>query len=211
MVALLVVAAAREASPHVAAPGYPVERPTLEIASFVGVGGGGRPVGGEARAFFDLRLGYDVTLPVARDGDVRVGPFLELGSATFASFAVVGGLEAFLGGTPRPLRMFYYAGEGTLSVRLGAGWGFWSDLPQTSSSPIASVSVAYGYRAPFSLREPSEQMAATPGHRESARYMTGARLYTNATFGLRAAGIWQVSGGIEFEPVGAVRYLFGLY
>ena len=190
---------------------YPVERPTLEISSWLGVGGGGRPSGQEPRGLFDLRLGGDVTLPMGRQGDLRVGPFAEAGTATFASISAVGGLELFVGAVPRPLRMFYYPGEGTLVVRPGAGVGSWRDLPEATFAPVASLTVAYGYRAPFSLREVSEQVADEPRHRDAARYMVGVRLWANATVGFAASRIWQISGGIEFEPVGSFRYILGLY
>ena len=41
--------------------------------------------------------------------------------------------------------------------------------------------------------------------------MTGVRLWVNATVDLRDAPAWQLTGGIEFEPVGSFRYLLGLY
>jgi len=190
---------------------YPIERPLLEVSSWLGLGGGGIPMGPGARGLFDLRLGVDVTFAVGREGDLRLGPFTEVGTATFASLSAVGGVELFLGATPRPLRMFYYAGEGTLAVRLGAGLSRWSDLPDVTSAPVASLTVAYGYRCPFSLREWSEEWADEPGRRQTARYMIGVRLWVNTTVGIPTNRVWQLSGGIEFEPIGTFRYLFGLY
>lgn len=198
------------ASAHVPPPQFPVERPRLEVTSWVGVGGGALGEGKAARGVFDLRLGYDVTLPLGREGDLRVGPFLEVGSATFASLGVVGGLELFLGATPRPLRMFYYDGEGTFLFRFGGGWSWWSDLPTATSTPLASVTVAYGYRCPFSLREPTQEWAEEPGQRRPARYMVGVRFWVNGQAGL-ASRVWQLTGGIELEPVGSFRYVLGLY
>lgn len=188
-----------------------VERPTLELTTWLGVGGGGRAAGQEARGVFDLRFGYDVTLPVAREGDVRIGPFAEVASATFSSISAVGGLEVFLGSVPRPLRMFFYSGEGTFLVRLGGGWSWWTDVPRKTSAPVTSLTLAYGYRCPFSLHEPAEEPAQEPGQRRSSRYMIGVRLWVNGTVGFASSRIWQVSGGIEFEPIGSFRYLLGLY
>ena len=173
----------------------------------MGIGGGASSIDGSLGGIFDLRLGFDFTASLGTSGDVRLGPFVEAGSASFASLSAVGGVELFVGAVPRTLRMFYYPGEGTLSLRLGAGWGWWRD----QSAPVASLTVAYGYRCPFSLREYSEESVDEPGQRDAARYMVGVRLWANTTIGFSNAGVWQLTGGIEFEPVGTFRYLFGLY
>ena len=192
-------------------PRYPVERPTLEVSSWLGLGAGALLLGRGAHGVFDLRFGGDVTLPITRQGDVRVGPFGEVGSANFASLTAVGGLELFLGAVPRPLHMFFYSGEGTLLVRVGGGWSGWSDLPEATMAPVASVTVAYGYRCPFSLREYADSWADAPGQHDTTRYMVGVRLWVNTTVGFAAQNVWQLTGGIEFEPVGSFRYIFGLY
>lgn len=76
--------------------------------------------------------------------------------------------------------------------------------------PVASLTLAYGYRAPFSLREPEAMEAPEDGMRAPDRCMTGARLWVRATVDLTDAPSWQVTGGVEFDPVGGFRYLFGL-
>lgn len=195
---------------HTPPPSYAAERPMLELSSWLGLGGGALSTATATRGLFDLRLGFDVTGALNDDGDLRIGPYVEVSSGTFSSFCATGGVELFLGGAPRPLRMFYYSGEGTLLVRLGAGWSWWHDVRDVVA-PVASLTVAYGYRAPFSLREYSEETSEEPGQRATTRYMVGARLWANATVGFSSSALWQVTGGIEFEPVGTVRYLFGLY
>lgn len=166
----------------------------------------------QSSGVFDLRVGGDVTFAIGRKDDLRLGPFVEVGSGTFASFQALGGVELFLGAVPRPLRMFLYPGEGVLSLRFGAGWTLRSDnLPAARSAPVAAVTVAYGYRAPFSLREPQEQTSLTPDTRPAARYMTGARLWVGAVVDIDEGTAWQLTGGVEFEPVGSFRYLLGLY
>ena len=200
------------ASAHTPPPRYPRLRPTLEVSPWVGLGGGALVVDGEGTGVFDLRLGCDETLPVDRGGDVRVGAFGEVATASFASVQAVGGLELFLGAAPRPLRMFYYPGEGAFTARLGAGW-VWRDhaVADARSSPVASLTLTWGYRAPFSLRDYRDQSEREPNQRDTLRYMTGARLWVGATVDLAGATAWQLSGGIEFEPVGSFRYLLGLY
>lgn len=190
---------------------FAVERPTLEVSSWLGLGAGAMPLGQGAHGVFDLRLGADLTLPVSGDGDLRVGNFVEVGSATFASLGVVAGLELLVGAAPRPLRMFYYSGEGTLVVRVGGGWTGWTDLPDATGAPVASLTLAYGYRCPFSLREYTDEWADRPGQHGTVRYMVGVRFWANTTVGFAAQRVWQVTGGIEFEPVGTFRYILGLY
>ena len=41
--------------------------------------------------------------------------------------------------------------------------------------------------------------------------MIGVRLWVNSVVDLRDSPSWQLTGGIEFEPVGSFRYLLGLY
>ena len=75
----------------------------------------------------------------------------------------------------------------------------------------AALTLTYGYRAPFALREPADERVPELEMRSLARYMTGVRLWVGATVDLSGLAVWQLSGGIEFEPVGSFRYLLGLY
>ncbi len=210
LVALPSVVAAHQPPPPPAR--YPRERPLLEVSPWLSLGGGALTAADTTTAVFDLRLGGDVTAPVGLNDDLRLGPFVEAATSTFASAQVVGGVELFLGAAPRPLRMFYYSGEGVLSVRAGFGWA-WREhpVPEARSAPVATLTVAYGYRAPFSLREWSSETTPEPEPRAPVRYMTGARLWVGATVDATSAAAWQLTGGIEFEPVGTFRYLFGVY
>lgn len=211
LLALALCSAAPIARAHTPPPRYPRLRPPVEATSWLCLAGGARSDGDVTRGVFDLRAGGSVTFGIGREGDHRLGPFVEASTATFASVAAVSGVEFFFGALPRPLRMFYYPGEGALSVRVGAGWTWRDALPGAASAPIASLTLAYGYRAPFSLREYSSEWSREPDTRDAARYMIGARLWVNTTVDLAAPHAWQVTGGVEFEPVGAFRYLFGLY
>lgn len=196
---------------HQPPPRFPRERPHLEVTSWVALGGGAVTQGDTARGVFDLRVGGGFTAGVSRAEDLRLGPFIELASATFATVQAVGGVELLVGAVPRPLRMFYYSGEGTLVVRAGAGYAWRGEPPGAGASPVGSLTLAYGYRCPFSLREPSAEFTDKPFERAAARYMVGVRLWVNGTVDLAAAPAWQLTGGVEFEPVGALRYLLGIY
>jgi len=211
LLTLALCAAAPIARAHTPPPRYPRLRPPVEATSWLALAGGARSDGDVTRGVFDLRAGGSVTFNIGREGDHRLGPFVEASTATFASVAAVSGVEFSFGALPRPLRMFYYPGEGALSVRVGAGWTWRDAQPGAASTPIASLTLAYGYRAPFSLREYSSEWSREPDTRDAARYMLGARLWVNTTVDLAAPHAWQVIGGVEFEPVGAFRYLFGLY
>ena len=189
-------------------------RPTSEVTSWVALGGGALSDAAytTTTALFDLRLGGDITFGIARKNNLRLGPFVEASTPTFAGFSAVGGVELFLGAVPRPLRMFLYSGEGTFLMRFGAGYALRGDrLAPAASSPVGSVTVAYGYRCPFSLQEPDHDPWTSTEPRPAARYMIGVRLYVNATVDLRDAPSWQLTGGLEFEPVGSFRYILGLY
>jgi hypothetical protein len=206
-------AAASAHQPPPPPPRYPRARPAWELSPWVGLGGGALVVDGAATGVFDLRLGGDATVALDRAGDLRLGPFVEAATATFASVQAVGGVELFVGAVPRPLRMFYYPGEGVFTARLGAGWAWRDhDAAAARSAPVAALTLTYGYRAPFSLRETRDEFTGDPEEpTRPLRYMTGARLWVGATVDVDGAAVWQLSGGIEFEPVGTFRYLLGLY
>lgn len=193
-------------------PSYPVLRPALEYTTWVALGGGALVTPNATPGFFDLRVGGDFTAALGRDGDLRLGPFAEVATSSFAGVSAVGGVELFVGAAPRSLRMFYYTGEGVFAARLGAGWSArGADLGGARGVPVASLTLAWGYRAPFSLRDWRGQTSTEHWQRAPNRYMTGVRLWVNTTVDLASGPAWQMSGGIEFEPAGSFRYLLGMY
>ncbi|MFO0627476.1 MAG: hypothetical protein U0325_17845 [Polyangiales bacterium] len=197
---------------HQPPPRYAMLRPRVDYTGWLGVGGGVWVGPTQTLGVADVQLGGDATWSLGRQGDLRLGPFVEVGTASFASVQVVTGLSLFVGAIPRPLRMFLYPGEGVFMARLGAGWVLRDEaFAPVTSAPVASLTLAYGYRAPFSLREPEAMQAPEYGMRAPDRYMTGARLWVRASVDLTDAPSWQVTGGVEFDPVGGFRYLFGLY
>jgi hypothetical protein len=158
----IALAVAARVNAHQPPQRYQRLRPSLEGSSWVGLGGGGLLGTNATRGVFDLRLGGDLTFAMGRKDDNRIGPFVEIGSASFSTLSAVGGVELFFGAMPRPLRMFYYSGEGTLLVRVGAGWTWRQELPGATSAPVASLTVAYGYRCPFSRSEPENEWSDEP-------------------------------------------------
>lgn len=138
----------------------------------------------EQATAWDLAVGAEATLPLSDGGNVRVGPWVEARGLT-----IVGGAELQLGGIPRSLDMFWYRGEGQLTVRVGG------------NATHGTAAVAYGYRAPWNLFGP---------WRGDTRYMIGVRFVATATRAHDDPRDWTAALGIEFEPIGALRYVFGV-
>lgn len=135
----------------------------------------------EQRMLWDPALGIDVTLPVPTR-TVRMGPWLEL-----RPHGVFAGGEVSIAGSD--LDMFWYEGERVYTVRAG------------SSLTHVTGAFAFGYRCPWKLWGP---------YSDATRYMIGVRLVASATRAVADPNDWSMSLGIEFEPVGALRYVGGI-
>jgi hypothetical protein len=133
---------------------------------------------------FEAALGADFMLPIPSK-HLRLGPWLELRGVT----DVIGGVELQIARSPKDLDMFWYDGEGVWSVRAGA------------NSKEATAAVAWGYRCPWVMFSDAPR---------GTRYMIGGRIVASFTRALDNPNVWSGSLGIEFEPVGAIRYLFGV-
>jgi hypothetical protein len=105
-----------------------------------------------------------------------------------SSGPVLGG-ELIFDGLPHRLDLFQYDGEGTLAIRAGGNLHH------------VTAAIAYGYLAPWNLWGPWDG---------PTRYMIGVRLVASATRSLDDPHDWSVTGGLEFEPVGSLRYLLGI-
>jgi hypothetical protein len=135
----------------------------------------------DQRQLIDAGLGADVTFPIPTKR-VRMGPWIELRPhGTFL------GAEVSVAG--KPLDMFFYEGERVLAIRGGASL---SDV---------TAAVAYGYRCPWKLWGP---------YNRSTRYMIGVRIVGSFTRSQSDPGDWYGSLGLEFEPVGSLRYVAGI-
>jgi hypothetical protein len=132
----------------------------------------------DQRQMVDAAIGADVTFPIPTSR-VRLGPWLELRPhGTF-----VGGELSIAG---KSLDMFMYDGEAVYNLRGGASASDWT------------AALAYGYRCPWKLWGP---------YNKATRYMIGARLVGSFTQSRSDPGDWNATIGLEFEPVGALRYV----
>jgi hypothetical protein len=131
--------------------------------------------------YFDAAFGADVTFPIPTS-KVRMGPWLELRPQ-----GVFGGVEVSVAG--KPLDMFWFNGERVWNAR--AGW----------STTHVTGALAYGYRCPWKLWGPFN---------DATRYMIGVRLVASGTRAVADPNDWAISLGLEFEPIGALRYIAGI-
>lgn len=176
------------------------ERPLLEWSTWVRVAFGGAPAPGEARpriigpgeaagpdyeSGWESGLGAELSLPINRAGTVRIGPWVEVRSS---SSPVAGG-ELVLAARPANLDMFWYEGEGLWMLRAGG------------NRDVVTGSLAWGYRAPWDLFHAA---------RGPSRYTIGVRVVATATRAVDDPRRWSATLGLETEPLGAIRYLFGI-
>lgn len=128
-------------------------------------------------------LGAEMTLPIPTP-NVRIGAWGELrGLDAFT------GVELQVARSPRDLDWFFYSGEGAWTVRAGA------------SGSHVTGSIAWGYRCPWTMYSPAPT---------GTRYMIGGRVVATATRAVANPNDWSMSLGIEFEPIGTIRYVFGI-
>lgn len=130
---------------------------------------------------WDAALGADVTFPLPT-AKVRMGPWVELRRK-----GVFAGGELNIAGDD--IDMFWYRGERVWSIRAG------------SSMTDITGALAFGYRCPWKLWGPYH-----PG----TRYMIGVRIVASATRAVADPDDWQMSLGLEFEPLGSLRYVGGI-
>jgi hypothetical protein len=130
---------------------------------------------------WDAALGVDLTLPIPTS-KVRLGPWIELRPR-----GVFGGGEMTIAGDD--LDMFWYRGESVYSVRAGA------------SMDDITGAFAFGYRCPWKLWGP---------YNRATRYMIGVRIVASATRSIADPDDFSMSLGLEFEPVGSLRYVAGI-
>jgi hypothetical protein len=100
----------------------------------------------------------------------------------------VGG-EILFTHAPEDLEMFWYRGEGVWSLRGGG------------STKRATAAISWGYRCPWRV---------WGTYSPTTRYEIGARLIFGVTRVYDDSANWQMTFGLEVEPVGALRYLLGI-
>jgi hypothetical protein len=135
----------------------------------------------EQTTLFDAALGADLTLPIP-GRRIRMGPWVELSTK-----GVFAGAEVSIAGSD--LDMFWYEGEKVYTLRAG------------SSMTHLTAAFATGYRCPWKLWGP---------YNRSTRYMIGVRLVASASRSVSDPNDWSGTLGIEFEPIGSLRYVLGI-
>ena len=128
---------------------------------------------------WDGGLGADMSVTLTER--TRLGAWGEL-----RGLEGYGGGEFMITGAPRQLEMFQYSGEGQWILRAGG------------SRHHATASIARGYRCPWTL---------WGRYSDLSRYEIGARIVLTATRSYEDPADWSVTFGLEFEPVGAIRYI----
>lgn len=194
---ILIAPAVAAAHPPPEPEPIPEHRPAFEWSTWFRLGYGTESAattaaarasssGGEARDHaWEAALGADLSVAVARGGDLRLGGWAE---ARTSSDPVIGG-ELLIEALPRKLDMFLFEGTGILALRAGG------------NRHVMTAAIAWGYLAPWNLFGP---------WRGSTRYMIGVRLVASATRSVDDPRDWSATAGIEVEPVGALRYLLGI-
>jgi hypothetical protein len=160
----------------------------------LGVGVASQPPTATARAIeeqprpgrgpaWETGLGVEMSLPAGRR--MRIGAWAEL-----QNLEGMGGLQLLATRAPADLDLFAYHGEGVFMVRAGG------------NRERATAAVGWGYRCPWKLWGPFDR---------TSRYHVNVRFVASGTTSRVTPGDWTATFGIEFEPIGSIRYLFGIH
>jgi hypothetical protein len=136
----------------------------------------------EADRRFGGAFGLDVTLPIG--SWARIGAFAELRGW---ELPVAGGELIFI---PGDLDMFFYKGKSALVLRAGGNPDLWTGQ------------VGFHYRAPWDLFRDRVPRGSS--------YTIGVGVVATGTQSRLDPEDWSVTVGLEFEPIGALRYVLGI-
>jgi hypothetical protein len=101
-----------------------------------------------------LALGAETTFPIARNDDLRLGPWLQLGGDTLDLVHVQGGLSVVLGGLPDPgFIPTIERSEGALGLALGAGWRGIGEMDHRSDGAELDAKLTFGTRSYVTVYE----------------------------------------------------------
>jgi hypothetical protein len=137
---------------------------------------------GDLHAAWTFSAGAEATLPLTHS--VRIGPWLGL-----HDLEPMAGAELAITRHPSHFDLFWYDGEGVWTLRGGGG------------RDHMTAALAWGYRCPWKLWGP---------YTRGSRYEIGARFVLAATRAYDDPRDWTATLGLEVEPVGALRYVFGV-
>lgn len=165
-------------------PGVAAAEP--QVSSRLALGGGARFVEDDTDGLFDMALRSEVLFGGAGDEHVRVGPAVDIRTATFRTLEAAAGAALLL-----PTWRGY-----PIVVTTGAGWAARRDQ---EDSPIFVGTVAWGYRS----------------YNYHGVYGLGLMGYVTARADLAAPHGWEIVGGIEIDlefliavPAMGIRTLF---
>ncbi len=125
--------------------------------------------------------GLGITLPLGHH--VRIGPWVEVRGW---DLPLVGGELTLI---PGDLDMFFYKGKSAITARAGGNPDF------------LTAQLGLAYRAPWNLFGDQPRRS---------RYMIGVGVVATATQSRHDPHDWSATIGLEFEPLGALRYVLGI-
>jgi hypothetical protein len=157
-----------------------------QVSSRLGLGGGARFVEGETRGLFDMALRAEVLFGAPGDEHVRVGPALDVRTATFDTLELAGGAAVLL-----PTWRGY-----PIVLTVGVGHAFRRD---ELNAPFLLTTFAWGYRS-YNFHGP---------------YGFGLMGYVSARTNLQDPRAWEIVFGVEIDlqflvamPAMGLRMLF---
>jgi hypothetical protein len=139
----------------------------------------------EPRSTWEAAVAADLTVRVARDGDLRLGAWGEVRTSSDA----VAGAELVLEGLPPHPYDSRIGRTGSLVLRAGA------------NDRIVTGAVGFGYVGSFPRYDPWIGWA---------RHVVGARVVVSVNRAIDEPRDWSATLGLEVEPLGAVHALFDL-
>jgi hypothetical protein len=175
-------------------PEPPTDRPPIEWSTWLrgGFGMATQPTRVAARGIvqpvaepetvLEGAIAADVSVGVARHGDLRLGTWAELRTT---SGPVLGG-ELIVAGFPRHPSTGDFDGSGGLVLRAGG------------NGSVVTGAIGFGYTGSWSRTDPWISWA---------RHAVGVRVVASMT---RSSTEWSTTFGVELEPIGAVQALVGL-
>lgn len=175
----------------------PEERPTIEWSTWARIGYGVasqspsivaraiHPPMAESVSIWEAAIAAELTLPLARHGDVRIGAWSELRTT---SGPVVGG-ELVVEGLPPHPNASAIDGSGSIVLRAGG------------NGHVITGALGVGYLGSFPRYDPWISFA---------RHMVGFRVVASMNRSLDDPHDWSATVGLELEPIGALSYVLGI-
>jgi len=174
------------------------DRPVLEWSTWARLGYGiasqspsvvarsFHPPMAESGTTWEAAVAADLTLPLARHGDVRFGAW---GEVRTTSGPVVGG-EILVEGLPPHPNGTMFDGGGGIVLRAGG------------NGHVVTGALGFGYVGSWPRNDPWISWA---------RHMVGVRVVASMNRSLDDPHDWSATFGLELEPIGALSYVLGFH